>query len=445
VVHAEDASSFAVWQSRIETYGLAELTVLANTTGVLITKRFQKLNGETVFEPRWGRGIADGESMRAGWIRLPGVPIVRPWQAPRTWGELLKVLEDFNHAHTEEFLRTLHRLRDGRPHLFLLGFPLPATIGGAAVEMHWRAIAIPALSFGVIHRRGFRDRDDHAQHWRNDRRNLLRDDVMLDWQKSDNWSADALATRGRLAEEVRKQRTAILGCGTLGSAVGELVTRTGTHRVVLSDGELFEAGNLCRHILLLPDIKTPKAASLGKRLVQVNPHVDAVVLNSEFPPKEESERAELQAVDLLIDCTAEDTVIRHMGVFPWGKEINFVSIWLGLRARRLFCFTARGTAYPVEAFNRLVQPWLVQERAEGGIEDFPREGVGCWHPVFPARLDDVWLLAASAVKHIEHELTSGIKEPKLVVFEQETDSAGFSGVRRLAGEVVNGRSRLSIA
>lgn len=31
----------------------------------------------------------------------------------------------------------------------------------------------------------------------------------------------------------------------------------------------------------------------------------------------------------------------------------------------------------------------------------PWEGIGCWHPVFPARADDIALNAALAVKFIE--------------------------------------------
>jgi hypothetical protein len=55
--------------------------------------------------------------------------------------------------------------------------------------------------------------------------------------------------------------------------------------------------------------------------------------------------------------------------------------------------------------------------------DLPREGVGCWHPVFPARID----------KEIERVVRDN-PEPALTVFEQTADEDGsFTGIRRVPG------------
>jgi hypothetical protein len=57
--------------------------------------------------------------------------------------------------------------------------------------------------------------------------------------------------------------------------------------------------------------------------------------------------------------------------------------------------------------------------------------VGCWHPVFPARADDVWLFAAAAVKCLESAVLSPPSEPQLVVFEQQiTEKGEFIGIKR---------------
>jgi len=111
---------------------------------------------------------------------------------------------------------------------------------------------------------------------------------------------------------------------------------------------------------------------------------------------------------------------------------------MSLGARRLFCFAARETRFQNETFRRLVSPWLARDVDEHAREELPREGIGCWHPVFPARDDDVWMLAAVAVKQLERVALSPPSKPELVVFEQCQDDKGmFSGIRKVSVEVGN--------
>jgi hypothetical protein len=113
----------------------------------------------------------------------------------------------------------------------------------------------------------------------------------------------------------------------------------------------------------------------------------------------------------------------------------FVSISLGFQARRLFCFTASGASFPHATFSALLAPWLQQELKEHANQELPREGIGCWHPVFPARVDDVWMLASIAVKQLESIITRLPAQPELTVFEQHYDNSAFVGVRRLSSRV----------
>ena len=80
-----------------------------------------------------------------------------------------------------------------------------------------------------------------------------------------------------------------------------------------------------------------------------------------------------------------------------------------------------------------MQPWLHMQIGEAEGIDVPREGIGCWHSVFPARVDDVWLLGAAAVKWIERRMQDPPVDPELVVFEQTRDIDGFAGIRRRTG------------
>ena len=76
-------------------------------------------------------------------------------------------------------------------------------------------------------------------------------------------------------------------------------------------------------------------------------------------------------------------------------------------------------------------PWLKREQEENTGRELPREGIGCWHPLFPARVDDIWVLAGITVKYLEGILSSSQLEPNLTVFEQSYDETGFTGFRKV--------------
>ena len=71
----------------------------------------------------------------------------------------------------------------------------------------------------------------------------------------------------------------------------------------------------------------------------------------------------------------------------------------------------------------------MQIREAEGVE-LPREGIGCWHPVFPARVHDLWLLGCAALQWIEETVKGPPSSPELVVYEQTHDESGFAGVRQ---------------
>lgn len=57
----------------------------------------------------------------------------------------------------------------------------------------------------------------------------------------------------------------------------------------------------------------------------------------------------------------------------------------------------------------------------------PRNGIGCWHPTFPARSDDVWLAAATAVKAIENYIITKSEKTLSIVYEQRENDGIFEG------------------
>ena len=414
----ENSESFSRWLSITETCGFVELSSWPAQPLLVIVREFVSASGKPVLAYSWGDAAIGATSVeRAAWLRLPSVPVLKPWQAPRTWGELRQYCREHQVGLDEALRQVFARLRDGKEHLLLAGFPIPRVMDGDAEQMHWLAIRLPVLSSGDVFVNGFRP-GARIAHWLVDRKNAVADSQPICWQNSENWTPEELGTRGRLPAALSGRNVLLIGGGAMGSAIGELLIRGGVRRLTIMDDDTLKTGNLCRHTLLLQDVMKNKAEQLGERLRSASPHAQVVATKEAFPPTSAESRTIVAACDLVLDCTADDKVIRKLASFTWGSRRFFASVWLGLRGRRVFCFSAAGSTFPVGDFDKLVQPWLRKESEEPGADDLPREGVGCWHPVFPAGAHDVWLLASAVVKHLSGVLSQPNVRPDLAVFEQ---------------------------
>src|SRR5262249_26960225 len=158
----------------------------------------------------------------------------------------------------------------------------------ANCRMHWQPILLPVLCQGNQAFPGFRTGKE-ATRYRVDRSEGLAGSAVIDWQASENWAAPQLVSRGALPGEITGRHVLVVGGGALGSAILELLVRAGVRRITVADAELFQAGNLCRHTLTLPDLKKNKAGSLAQRLAHVSPHMVIDAIKSGFPPTSEEE------------------------------------------------------------------------------------------------------------------------------------------------------------
>lgn len=438
VTYSEGAAAFARWAAISEQFGVLELAPLMDKSSVLVISGFFS-NPRTLLLPvSWGRGVVTADAAQRGvWLRLPAAPVLDPWQAPRNWQELCKCCRAWKVDLDRLLMRPFRYIRDGKQHILLVGFPIPERLGGPNCRMHWQPLRLPVLCQGAQSLAGFRPNRETTR-YHQDRRTALTGTAEIEWLRCENWDSAQLGSRGRLPAGIAERHVLLVGGGALGSPLAELLVRAGVRRLTVVDGQNFEAGNLCRHTLSMLDLKSNKAEGLARRLNQVGPHcvIDAIPEN--FPPAKDEERQKLLACDVVIDCTGDDRLLHEMARFPWGRAKRFVSLSLGLGARRLFCFVADGESFPADKFRRALHPWLMREGEEAGDVELPREGVGCWHPVFPARADDVWMMASVAVKQVERALTDGPVSPKLTVFEQSLDASRFAGVMRFPAEAPDG-------
>ncbi len=437
VLYDEDPASFQVWDAVAIKYGIINLVPLAAKPMIHAVTGFYTIAGQPVLEQRWvPRTLSETPPTRGVWLRVAAPLANEPWQAPATWSELYKACR-VGGVDLDSVLMTLFQaIRDGQQHVLLVGFPIPERIGGKNIAMHWQPIRLPVLAQGNIVRKGFRPGKESARYYL-DRSTVLAGTAELEWLNAENWSPTQLVSRGAVSGDLADSHVLLLGGGALGSVVAELLIRAGLRRLSIVDGDLLQAGNLCRHTLTLPDVKTAKSEALAIRLRNVTPHAEVDFVADEFPALGAAAES-LTRCDVVIDCTGDDAVIHHLGQFSWGGRKRFVSLSLGHAARRLFCFFADGTAFPEQDFRLALSPWMRADREELGDAEMPREGVGCWHPVFPARADEVWMMASIAVKHLDEVLKLSTPVHGLTVFEQQFNGSSFVGVTRVPSEAPNG-------
>lgn len=429
VVFEEGSDTVPAWEGMADLAGLVDLRAHGKDGTLLVVDRFRSLGGGVVLTPRWGHTLTEAEGGRqlGAWIRLSETPVIDPWKGPITWGELREAFKAQGLNFNRLLRRVSGRLRDGNRHALLLGFPIPDRVGEDARRMHWQALLLPVLSWGPQTVPGFRANETGYQ--RRDRSEVLIDPGPVDWLATENWHREDVSTRGRLPEALTSSEILILGAGAIGSAIGELLARSGADNITFMDGDRMEVGNLVRHTLGLAEMHAPKAEALAARLNLASPHARVESITEHFPSKGTDDRERIKRCGIVLDCTGDDAVLRQLELFPWEDEKLFVSASVGFAARRLFCFAAVGTSFPAEEYRDKVGPWIREEMGLYDENELPREGAGCWHPVFPARIDDMWMMAAVTAKVLESVAASRPRDPLLTVFERYEDGGTFGGLR----------------
>lgn len=434
---AEDRESLATWRSLGLRAGYVETKRLGK---VLVAERFLADELRTVVHaPRWGEVLTEAKEGPVGlWVRVDEVPVVPPWQAPTSWSELVERCEALGLDLERAVLDLAERLLDSKGprrerdvHPLLIGFPIPERFGGEAVRMHWIGFPLPPLKERTDSIDGFRNtKPRRVEHNRRE----LRNSGGLPWFTSESWSDRDLTGRGRLPEAVTDRHVLLLGAGTLGSVVAEMLVRGGVRRLTVLDPDAVEAGNLVRHTLDYRDVGKNKAKALADRLARVAPAVDAVGLSSalENVPARFSDR--VRSADLVLDVTASDGVLAQLEELEWPGERIFLSLSMGLGCRRLYLFAVHGSSFPRATFAEAVAPWEADDWKGVDETTLPRAGAGCWQPLMPGSFYEVAMLAGAAVEVVSEMLSEGGPgpEPRQVVLEQHREGGRFGGIRRLS-------------
>lgn len=425
IAFSESEHSFEVWRENQNSIGFFEYHV-STLNNIFLVKNFLNLSKKPLLIPNWGDFVRRFQTPKkvGVWIKLDSLPIIPPWQAPLTWGELKLCLRKQN-VDLDKMINTVFSNRSEKERigsLVLIGFPIPEKIGEKYERFHWQGIKMPPLKFKDSPVNGFRPGKVAAKYANN---NILSDSAVVEWIKSENWFPDQIRSRGSLPTDILDKRVLLIGAGAVGSAIAEMLVRGGLDRLTVCDGDNAKAGNLVRHTLDLRHVSLNKASALASHLNQISPHAKIKYQKGKFPPKT---GFSLSDFDLIIDCTASQRMLAALAAFASPEDVDFISLSMSFGAKRLYFFHSRGKVFPFEQFRKNIASWVEKDFEENKNETAPREGIGCWHPVFPARSDDVWLLAATGFKLMTRTLNDTINQ-SFKVFEQSTD---FDGIKEMS-------------
>ncbi|HBN04430.1 MAG TPA: hypothetical protein DD434_01385, partial [Bacteroidales bacterium] len=146
---SEDVVTFMQWESTECRYGIAELDVYKSKPFVYYVKLFKSLDDNIEHYTQWGKQLSKtniSPPISALWIFLNQPPAINKWQAPETFGDLIDACNN-QHIDIMDVLKNMvSKIRDGRRHLLLLGFPIPKVFGGEPELVSWKALYLPVVS-----------------------------------------------------------------------------------------------------------------------------------------------------------------------------------------------------------------------------------------------------------------------------------------------------------
>ena len=437
VGYQETSKSFEIWKKLIGKSGIAEIGFFREPIETCATLSFKSHDNQIIMEPEWGNYVRKSiiEKGIAIWVLFRSPIVLDPWQAPITWAELI-IAGKQQDIDIRNLIDSVSKyLRDGKSHLALVGFPVPSRIGEEPLEIHWEALTLPILAHGTIAAKGFRANE---QGYGMKDRMVLSGNLPLNWEKTENWHEETITNRGSYNVELTSSTILIVGGGALGSIIADLLARGGVKSLTIVDKDILEVGNLCRHLLSLKDVGKSKAQAIENHLSSVSPNVKIKGISDSIESGTKEIEEKVKEADIIFDCTGNDEALHYFEKFRYEKEKIFCSISIGFKGERIYVFVVKRQNFPRITFEGMMQTWLEKESVE--IEkagQLPREGIGCWHPIFPARIDDISLAASSALKYFEGCFAIKPNEARLAIFQRIEKEGKFCGTELISEQISN--------
>ncbi|AQR93107.1 HesA/MoeB/ThiF family protein [Clostridium saccharoperbutylacetonicum] len=444
VAFNESDETFGRWHFSKSVYGYVELIKFKSDPNIFLIESMNTSKGHIRRKITWGSINNNLKKQTGLWILLKDIPIIIDWQVPRTYKELMElctkqaidivsIIKDFAKEH-----------RNNKRYFLIIGFPIPNKIGEPDVQICWQAIKLPAFSTDQIYFKGYSYgkakfrlvQKNESIYWNMDLKRIFDKNMNIEWITTENWNAETLQSRGRVVRQLRELNILLIGCGALGSHIGENLARAGILKLTLMDGERLAAGNLTRHTLTLNEILKGKAEMISRRLSLCNPLIDIQSI-SEKLTSSNIESLNLNQYDLIIDCTGDNSILELLEEFNFKDNKIIISSSISRNAKRLYLFSSDAKVFKASSFLEKLKPFAIRDLNEFKNEPLPREGIGCWNPVFPAKANEITLMASISINYIEEVIQENPYRDNFRVYETLYNNGIFSGVNIVETEKNN--------
>lgn len=139
---------------------------------------------------------------------------------------------------------------------------------------------------------------------------------------------------------MNSKRIVILGCGSVGSLVAIELARSGVENFLLSDPDIMEYHNICRHQCGIEDVGDLKVNALSRKLRNINPTVkidtfDGIIQNI---PKEKLDRFCVPGETIFIGCADNriaDVYSNRISIY-YGAAFLSIGFWERAYAGEIF-------------------------------------------------------------------------------------------------------------
>lgn len=421
----EDEVSFMQWEDFTENSGVFSMKFAGDNK--IFVDTFRGLRGDTCKQTAWGSYVSEKNTTdyKGIWMLLEQIPVVNRWQVPNTYGELKKALERQGIFLKELLLPLLDKIRDGKEHPLLIGFPVPERFGDEPFCYYWWSCILPVISCKSNVEPGFRQNRKGWIH--RDFLRIFKDSMTLNWSRTENWNHRQITHRGMFERQITKNRFIVIGAGAIGSVIAEQLVRSGVWNISVMDGDLLSVGNLARHTLTINDVDKLKAVALAERLNSINCHVRAKALTSYL---DTSNVNVLDDYDIIIDCTAKDSVLELLSYLKKTKIICSVSV--GYKAEKMYFLYYKGNEFSGNLLDQRIIEFTKQDKKRIVDDELPWDGIGCWNPVFPAYSCDMQMAAAVATVAMTDLIKKNNIGTMCFVYQKKFDGNGiFMGYERI--------------
>ena len=142
---------------------------------------------------------------------------------------------------------------------------------------------------------------------------------------------DETGARSGREPGIEPKRVAIVGAGSVGSKVAEILLRSGVTRLTLNDGDVMLPDNIERHVLDWRDVGVRKVHALKRRLLRIVPGADIEVVaeNLNWQRSAKNHALQIAAIarsDVIVDATGDPASSLLLGAIADENGRAFVSV-----------------------------------------------------------------------------------------------------------------------